>query len=97
MSRTNFHGPKDVWAIEVWLYMFLYCIIQQKKKKKKKLSGYLSNLEFWCNYPKYLNTMASYWNSKIWMLYDKLVEWQSVQTQQFDQGLHFLLMTVYTV
>ena len=21
MSRINFHGPKDVWAIEVWLYV----------------------------------------------------------------------------
>ena len=23
MSRMNFHGPKDVRAIEVWLYFFL--------------------------------------------------------------------------
>ena len=22
ISRTNFYGPKDVWAIEVWLYIF---------------------------------------------------------------------------
>ena len=26
MSRTNFHGPKDVRAIEVWLYFSYYFI-----------------------------------------------------------------------
>ena len=31
MSRTNFHGPKDVQAIEVRLY-----VKPEKKKKKKK-------------------------------------------------------------
>ena len=26
MSRTNFHGPKDVRAIEVRLYLFIYLL-----------------------------------------------------------------------
>ena len=27
ISRINSHGPKDVWAIEIWLYIFCaFCI-----------------------------------------------------------------------
>ena len=28
LSRTNFHGPKDVWAIKVWLYIKSSLILQ---------------------------------------------------------------------
>ena len=31
ISRTSFHGPKDVRAIEVWLYMLFNTYVDQKQ------------------------------------------------------------------
>ena len=54
MSKTNSHGPKDVRAIEVWLYFILqnakstnkYKVNVLKKKKEKKYIGIVTVLDY---------------------------------------------------